>query len=376
MSSKSLFDPVVSHAKLHPLFNEICDGDAHLAARAVMNQEHSHFVDKDKSFIREFQTAGFSPRVFELAIFAYLREAGFDLDHTRVAPDFLLRGDVPLGIEVTTTNPPQGSDGDDGEPESLALVPPDLPEADRVFVFQVAKALRRKMQKKDAEGRHYWELPGMEDRSFVIALGAFHDIHAQFHPFGLLADYLFGRTVTAIDGAFVSGTIENHSLGSKVIPSGLFATPEGRNLAGVLFSNAHTVAKFNRIGVERGLANSNVALCRVGTRFDWTEGAVDPAIFAYVVGDRPSEALETYGEGLHFIANPWAKVRVDARLFPGVPATYMTNSGVISSSTQLAFNPYVSKTYTFTGEMASRMARYSQLSFLGLLPPDNASSSS
>jgi hypothetical protein len=123
---------------------------------------------------------GFSARVFELALFAYLQEQGLELDRSEAAPDFVVRGDHPVAIEVTTTNPPQGS-----EPTNLAdfsWIPEDLPAADKEFVFQLGKSLRKKMIHRDAERRAYWEKPHVAGIPFVIAVGAFHNDHSQWHP--------------------------------------------------------------------------------------------------------------------------------------------------------------------------------------------------
>lgn len=75
------------------------------------------------------------------------------------------------------------------------MVPADLKAAEAEFVFQSAKALRRKLLKRDAQGRAYWE-QHVQGRPFVIALESFHHLSSLFHTVGPLADYLYGhRTV-------------------------------------------------------------------------------------------------------------------------------------------------------------------------------------
>lgn len=66
----------------------------------------------------------------------------------------MLRGQYPVAIEVTTTNPAQGTAFDTSTPPEL--LPPDLSTADREFVFQVGKAIRRKLLHRDAQHRAYW----------------------------------------------------------------------------------------------------------------------------------------------------------------------------------------------------------------------------
>jgi len=52
-----------------------------------MDEVFADFHDVDRSFLREFQTGGFSARVFELALFAYLREQGYEVDRASAGPN-------------------------------------------------------------------------------------------------------------------------------------------------------------------------------------------------------------------------------------------------------------------------------------------------
>lgn len=183
--TRDLFDPVVSLETTHPLFRVMLDSPRFEAARHLMNLIFADFRDVDKSFIQEFQTGGFSPRVFELALFAYLQEQDLELDRSEAAPDLVVRGSHPVAIEVTTTNPHQETAST--APAKVSWIPNDLPEAHKAFVFQLAKVLRRKLVHRDAQGRAYWEKPHVAGVPFVIAVGAFHNEHAQWHPMGLVA---------------------------------------------------------------------------------------------------------------------------------------------------------------------------------------------
>src|SRR5207244_3318593 len=100
------------------------------------------FRDVDHSFVREFQTDGFSPRVFELALFAYLQEQGYELDRSSPTPDFVINGESPMAIEACTSNPSQNDTDDaaDLPTDRWPSVPEDLPSEEREFVFQVGKA--------------------------------------------------------------------------------------------------------------------------------------------------------------------------------------------------------------------------------------------
>lgn len=106
--TRSLFDPVALEEGTSRRFRTVRDERVFTAARRLMDEVFADFPDVDKNYVQEFQTGGFSPRVLELAVFAYLQEQGYALDRSHPAPDFVISGDTPVAIEVTTSNPPQG----------------------------------------------------------------------------------------------------------------------------------------------------------------------------------------------------------------------------------------------------------------------------
>jgi hypothetical protein len=359
-ASRDLFTPVVSVDNLDESFRDVALQPGHEAAQAMINTVFANFHDVDHSFVREFQTAGFSARVFELALFAYIEEQNLALDRTSVAPDFVLRGQHPVAIEVTTTNPAQGRSYDDSA--QTTVIPSDLPGADREFVFQMGKALRRKLLHRDASGHAYWEKPHVSGAPFVIAVGAFHNEHAQFHPDGLLARYLYGVDQTlSLDrtGTLVISQhqITDHSFGDRTIPSALFRQPDAANLSGVLFSNSHTIAKFNRVGTELGMGSPETALVRFGTCYNHEPGATEPDQFAYIVGERPNEALETFAEGLHLFINPWATHPLLPAALPNIVVYSMRDNGTVIPDIPGGFLPLISKTFTVVGQGAQLAAR-------------------
>lgn len=361
--SASLFSPVADEGRTHPLFRELRDAPHHAAARILMDEVFGDFPDTDKSFIQEFQTGGFSARVFELALFAYIQESGVEIDRHHAAPDFVLRGDASVAIEATTTNPPQDQDPDElvQHRKIRELIPSGLSPDDDEFVFQIGKAIRRKLIKRDNLGRAYWEQPHVTGFPFVIAVAPFHNLQAQGYPMGVVAQYLNGSRDVAQygkDGTLrvVQEKINLHEHDGKTIPSGLFAQPEAADLAGVLYSNSSTVGMFNRIGTERGYGPVDVALLRIGTAYDPNPNASKPQFFGYVVGDQSRDERETFADGLQLFLNPHAKVAVSLTALPGITANEVLGDGRVLTSHCGGLQPFASKTMVFHGPDASHYA--------------------
>lgn len=282
----SLFDrlPRLPDSKLHPLFLTVRDSRSHIAARGLMDRVFSEYEDKDGSFIREFQTHGFSARVWELSLFGYLAEQGYALDDTHATPDFVITGGCT--IEATTNQPrnPMASpqvdlQTDEGRKYHFTINPTDrLGE----FRKQMRKAITSKMRKRFEGGLTYWELAHVRDLPFVLAIQNF-----------------YAETSTA----FTDGVAATYLLGEKPGDDGLFDDPELTPLSAVLFSNSGTAAQFNRIGKQAGYGVEDVRIWRAGFCLDREPGVVAPREFGYEVGT-PAAPPEDFGQSLHLIHNP------------------------------------------------------------------------
>ena len=174
----SLFESLrrLPDSKLHPLFLIIRDSRSHIPARGLMDQVFSEYVDKDGNFVRDFQTQGFSARIWELSVFAYVFEEGYTLDSTHAMPDVI----IPEGCAIeAVTNQPR-------DPMSPSHVNLDDEEGYRAFVTinrsagitefqnQLRKAITSKMGKRFKDGLAYWELPHIRDLPFVLAVQCFY----------------------------------------------------------------------------------------------------------------------------------------------------------------------------------------------------------
>lgn len=376
MGTRSMFDLVVPEARMSRRFRDLREQRVFTAGRQVMDEVFTDFPDVDHNFVREFQTGGFSPRILELALFAYMQEQGYDLDRASPAPDFALSGSSSVAIEATTTNPPEGQDPDDVDQTTgpRRLIPEGGPEAEQAFIFQVAKALRAKLTKRSAAGLAYWEQPHVAGMPFVIALASFFSASSLTYSIRPLGDYLYGRRdVPTFDSAgnlhLTSEPIAEHHFGGKSIPSGLFSQPEARHLSAVLFTNNATISKFNRIGTERGYGPPDVAMIRWGAITDPDPNAVEPQLFGYLVGDYGPDERETFSEGLQVFHNPWAENPLDLGVLRDVTEHELVDDLVRTTTSRLEIVSSI--TQLFQGPRAEQEAREALAILLGTGPGTN-----
>ncbi len=83
--------------------------ESYSGVRKVINYWANDFIDRDKKFVKEFQTT-FNSSFWELYCYAVIKELGWDVDFSYYAPDFVIKENesCKVAIECTITNPPKG----------------------------------------------------------------------------------------------------------------------------------------------------------------------------------------------------------------------------------------------------------------------------
>lgn len=317
--------PRLPESNLSPLFREIRDRRADIAARGFLDRVFSEYVDKDKSFVREFQTQGFSARIWELSVFGYLAERHYVLDSAQTSPDFILPGRCT--IEAVTNQPANPMT----LPDTKHLKAPEdwrrhftVNPADRMEEFknQLRKAITSKTRKRFSDGLAYWEMPHARELPFVLAVQSFYAETSTAFTDMIAAAYLLGE--------------------APGIP-GLLDDPELTPLSAVLFSNSGTIAQFNRMGKQNGYGADDVRIWRNGFCYNPTPGATLPIEFGYEVGS--SEAPpEHFGQSLHLIHNPNADRPLPPGSLEGIRRSARAQGGEIITTAVDGFLPLASFT--------------------------------
>lgn len=407
---RSLFDQLVPESKLNSAFVTVRAFPGNEPTRLAMDAVFDRFDDVDGNFIEQFQTTGFDARTFELFLFAYFADAGFNVTRPKERPDFLIERDgLAVAVEATTSNPthprsmPPHSPGNESvsppeattigssidaeqhelsdrpHPSEVHSTPPTAEEvaAHRIRVehelpIKIGSALYSKLQKR------YWDLPVVKDRPFVIAVEAFHAEDSLFFSSAGLANYLFGidqRWEHREDGTLVvtNTSRDRHRFGAKEIPSHFFAQPDTEHVSAILFTNSGTTAKFTRMGYQAGLHRGNLLIARSGFWPDPDPNSAEPQVGSYTLEDPPYE--EWWGEGVVIFHNPNAKHPLPHDFFADATQVYRSGSDILADGSNLS--PYLSRTITlvfddetFTpvNDAASGVGTILEVEFEGLDP--------
>lgn len=300
-----------------PEFDLLTGTISHLPALMAIGECYLALPNPDDNFVTDFQTSNFASRLFELYLLACFREQGLVVRQDHVSPDFLIEKDGhECWIEAVTANsdtPRAGGIGDwvhapTDRNERLTGAPAE----------RFAKTLRSKLQ------RNYHELDHVKDRSFALAIADFHESGSMVWSREALPTYLYGlRADVEGDGQQrrAIGTPIASLTGKHSIPAGLFRDSDFAYLSAVIFSNAATLAKFNRMGFLAGWRPPGLSMTRRGILFDRTPGALAPIDFDLSVDSPEYQALWPWGEAwcqeLEVFHNPKAANPIPFDLIPG-----------------------------------------------------------
>ena len=272
-------------SELHPFFNLLISNPCKAPARRVLSEIGPWLLPADNHLIGEFQRHQFDQRLWEFFLWAALREMNFIVEQLE-APDFLCSAPwegISFSVEATTAAP---------STEGPLAARVDTNTAEEIIDFnrgymaiKYGSALFAKLMKRNAQGEHYWERERVRDIPFTLAIADFHmpgaiaeddcappEIGSMVYSQTALHEYLYGvRSMHEhVDGQLRVWTeeIEGHTFGSKRIPSGFFNLPNAEHVAAVIFSNAGTIAKFDRMGVGAGFKPADCRYFRQGLRYD------------------------------------------------------------------------------------------------------------
>lgn len=300
-SSASLFDTVVDEAVQHPSFRQLSMGPERSGARRLMQEAYERWDGADRQFIRDFQTAGFDARVFELYLAAALRSLGWTVGCKESRPDFHCCGqDLEFYVEAGTANLPGNPGPAETTEDYFRQLQSQTQNRDEVAV-RFGSVLRNKASMR------YQDLPHVAGKPIVLAVQGFFGPGALLHNELPLVRYLYDMALIEVDNTGTAtptdAAVGCHVGDTKTIPSGWFEDADAAYISAVMWSNTGTVGKFNRMASSLGMGAPGWEIHRYGTELDPRPGATKPALFV----EKVESGREPWEEGLVVMHNPNAR---------------------------------------------------------------------
>lgn len=251
--------------------------------------------DPNGNFVRDFQGDGFHSRVFELASFAYLEEAGLAIDRSYERPDFVgVRDGQSVAVEAVTANPPGQQGADISLGQMTPLSQPEIFEQIRCEVSsRIGTSLKRKLRHR------YHELPHCAGKPLVLMIAPFFEAGSVFYPDDALFHPLFGGPEGSDDELFP-----------------FFQREEAAAISAVLYCNQFTVPRFFRLATDFTAKDAPTAI-REGVCYR-RHGDDDHALYEFRHQVGASETpRETWTEGVTVFENPNATTPLPRGLLSG-----------------------------------------------------------
>jgi hypothetical protein len=283
----------------------------------LLNQLYLSLPRPDRNWAADCQTENFHTRLWEAQLLASFREQGVLVTQPVESPDFRIenrKGGVAW-VEAVTANPPVRF-------EPVGAMPSRQPEAaDELFfgaaALRFAKTIGSKLQRGYADMGHVAGSP------FAIALADFHAPASMMWSREALLGYLYGLSAEMIelDGERIAVAGEaDRLLGASGFPAGLFRNGDHAELSAIIFSNAGSVSKFNRVARTWG-APSPGRYVRYGKFFDRTDGALEGIPFCLDILSDDYRSLwpqrwEPWCAELEVFHNPFARTPLPHALLP------------------------------------------------------------
>lgn len=301
---------------LHPYFRELLESPAREPGRAVVREIGPWLTPNDPHLVSEFQNKAFDQRLWEIYLWAAFREFSLDVEQLE-APDFRCTGPgIDFTVEATTAAPSSmGPLAEHPNPQTFEETTKFLND---YMPMKYGSALKTKLDKRNKAGLRYWEREESKEKPFVIAIADFHkpatenEVGSMVYTQSALWQYLYGHRVhwTFENDQLVirPERIGQHKFGEKEVPSGFFDLPDAENVSAVLFSNAGTIAKFDRMGVVAGVRPTGYDYMRVGLKENPDPNSIMGIPF---LSDVTEEGYQEYWtEEIQIFHNPNAKFKL------------------------------------------------------------------
>lgn len=249
-----LFYPVIHEDKQHPIFKEIMK-EENEPERAVLLNWVEGFKDRDKKFIQEFQST-FESSMWEMYIYAVLKELSVDINMDNQIPDFLCSTNVSnFCIEATISAPEKG-----GIPP-YGYGPPDImpngqDEFNRDAIVRICNSISSKHTKYVDS---YSKSNHTANKAFVLAIAPFNQPGSHYSVNIPMLAALYGvYTCELLSILFnlhppISIKIKEVKKGNgSVIPLGYFESDVYNEISAIFYNPLATWGKIRALAKNKG----------------------------------------------------------------------------------------------------------------------------
>jgi hypothetical protein len=307
---------------------------SHINVARLLNELYLALPKPDRNWASDCRGENFHTRLWEAQLLASFREQGLHVEQPYENPDFRIENRLgdSAWVEAVTANPPERYEPVDATPP---LQPDDV---DELFFGKAALRFAKTIGNK--LGRRYDALPHVAGAPSALAVADFHAPGSMVWSREALIGYLYAISARPeeIDGRRVPVSKSvTHLLGASGFPAGLLANDEHAELSAIIFTNACTTGKFNRMMVSAGAPDNGLRYTRYGKFYDRRAGVVDGIPFCLDVRGEDYRRLwpqrtEPWCAELEVFHNPFARHPLPRNLLPEATHWIQRNGEIVCRS--------------------------------------------
>lgn len=305
-----------------------------IPAAWTLHQAYLAMPNPDPNWAGDCQTSNFHTRLWEAQLLASFREQGLFVTQPYVSPDFRIENRLggEAWVEAVTANPLVPYNHANAQPTPAPTDPQEILFGAAAVRF--AKTLGNKLD------RGYARLPHVTGKPFAIALADFQAPSSMLWSREGLIGYLYGHGAqkAEIDGQMLAVRMPaTHFRGHAAFPAGLFTDARQSDLSAVIFTNACSIGKFNRVAVSGTGAPAGLRYTRMGEFFDRTPGALKGIPFCLDITSPEycnlwPHGYEPWPAALEVFHNLFAENPLPMALVPEAQHWFDDNSEVVCRS--------------------------------------------
>lgn len=307
---------------LHYKFNLLRNEPLLYLERDVITEWASGFSDRDGKLVKEFQTT-FHSSLWELYLFAVLKELGLSVDFSKNRPDFIVSGNVEFYMEAVVSEIKKGgrSEGTRSENDTFSMLEPI--HKDENFHCLIDEAITRHsnsiLSKHKKYVNEYAKCAWIKGNiPFVVALGSYDQVNygREFH-YSMMA-LLYGFRFNLEDQVYVREESIIKPETTSEIPIGIFTDRNYEEISAIVFSCTVTMGKLTSLAISKNPSHFTNFVLNI--RHD-----TDPPHYKIQIVSQ--EVPEDLTDGLFVFHNPNAKNPLPKSIFEGSNAIQVSLNG-------------------------------------------------
>lgn len=308
-----LFNQEVDDTKLHPNYISLMKHTPK-EDRDILNLWADGFPDRDKKFVKEFQTT-FNSCFFEVYLYRLFKDLGFSFDWSFARPDFILeKNGINFIVEATISSNAQDELPEWEKEELLKRYDGYLEtmnEKNMYSIVRLANSFLSKLRKyKDVDSKNktpYNTLEHVKNKPFILAIAPFEQplhyhqydraIMALLYDFYVDEEEYFKDPEKYPDGPPDKRLYTVEKSDGIEIPIGMFLDNLAEDISAVLFNPVATFAKVQNMKKDKTGLFSHMWVTRENQQ---------------VMTTNEQELIQ---DGLFVFHNPYAKYPLNKEIF-------------------------------------------------------------